>query len=123
MSRVPLQVITLFAFALTLFFIWDLSQRIVTNIRLTQTEQQLERQVANAKATRDALVARKAYVASPEFAEAEARTKWHWIRDGETLVITRVTPTPTPPLSAPVAPTPKPETPWWQSWIDLFLGP
>lgn len=123
MSRVPFQVFTVLAFALTLFFIWDLSQRIVTNVRLTQAEQQLERQAANAKATRDALAARKAYVASPEFAEAEARTKWRWIRDGETLVITHVTPAPTPPPSAPVAPTPTPETPWWQSWIDFFLGP
>jgi cell division protein FtsB len=123
MSRVPFQVIAVLAFALTLFFVWDLSQRIVTNVQLTQTEQQLERAVASAKATRDALAARKAYVASPDFAEEEARKKWNWIRDGETLVITQITPAPTPPPSAPVAPTPKPEIPWWQSWIDLIFGP
>lgn len=123
MSRVPVQAFALFAFALILFFVWDLSQRLVINARLTQTEQQLEGKVASAKATRDALAARKAYVASPEFAEAEARRKWNWIRDGETLVVTQVTPAPTPPPSAPVAPTPKPEPPWWQSWIDLLFGP
>jgi cell division protein FtsB len=120
MSRVPFQVLAILVFALTLFFVLDLSQRVVTNMRLAQTEQQLEQQVASAQATRDALAAKKARVSSPDFAESEARTKWYWIRDGETLVVTRVTPAPTP---APSTPAPKPATAWWQSLIEFLFGP
>jgi len=122
MSRVPVQALAILAFALTLFFIWDFSQRIITNIRLGETQAQLEVDVASAQATRDALAAKKVRVASPEFAEVEARTKWHWVRDGETLVLTQVTPAPTPMPSAPT-PTPTPEIPWWQQLIEFFFGP
>ena len=123
MSRLPFQLLAIFVFALTLFFIFDFSQRIVTNLRLTQTEEQLELQVAQAQATRDALDAKRQRVTSPEYAESEARTKWHWVRDGETLVLTQVTPVAAPPVTPVPTSTPVPEIPWWQNLIDFLFGP
>jgi cell division protein FtsB len=123
MSRLPIQVLAILVFALTLFFIWDFSQRVVTNIHLAQAEQDLEGRVAQADATRAALIAEKTRVASPDYAEQIARSKWHWARDGETLVVTQVTPVaPTPVPSAPSS-TPKPEIPWWQQLFDFLFGP
>lgn len=123
MSRLPVQVLAIIAFALTLFFIFDFSQRIITNIRLAETEKQLEQQVAQAQATRDALAAQRDRVSSPAFAESEARTRWHWVRDGETLVLTQVTPAVAPPAAPTPTPRPEPEIPWWQTLIDFLFGP
>ena len=71
MSRLPIQVIAIFAFALTLFFIWDFSQRIVTNIHLAQAAQDLEGKVAQAQVTNAALIAEKTRVASADYAEGQ----------------------------------------------------
>ncbi len=123
MSRLPNQVFLIVVFALTLFFIFDFSQRMLVNIRLEQTAQQLERQVAQAQATRDALANKRTLVSSPEYAESYARTRWHWVRDGETLVLTQVTPIAAPPASPVPAPTPIPEIPWWQKLSEFLFGP
>lgn len=123
MSRLPIQALAILVFALTLFFIWDFSQRVVTNIHLAQAEQDLEGKVAQAQATRAALIAEKTRVASPDYAEQIARSKWHWARDGETLVVTQVTPVaPTPAPSVPSS-MPAPEIPWWQQLFDFLFGP
>ena len=55
MSRVSFQVVAILIFAATLFFLWDFSQRVVTNVRLAQTERQLEQQVAQEQAKNIAL--------------------------------------------------------------------
>lgn len=122
MSRFTIQLLAIVIFALTLFFVWDFGQRVLTNVRLDQTEKQLELQVKQAEATKTALIAQKTRVASSEFAEAEARSKWRWVRDGETLVIPRITPAPTPVVVAP-APPPPPAKAWWQDWFDFLFGP
>ncbi len=123
MSRLPFQVLAILVFALTIFFIWDFSQRVVTNIHLTQAEQDLEGKVAQAQATNAALIAEKTRVAGPDYAEQVARSKWHWVRDGETLVVTQVTPVaPTPAPSVPAV-TPPPQIPWWQQLFDFLFGP
>jgi Flp pilus assembly protein TadG len=123
MSRLPNQVFTIVVFALMLFFIFDFSQRILVNIRLEQTAKQLERQVAQAQATRDALAAKRTRVSSPEYVESFVRTQWHWVRDGETLVLTQITPAAAPPVSPVPAPTPMPEIPWWQNLFEFLFGP
>lgn len=123
MSRLPNQVLTIVVSALMLFFIFDFSQRILVNIRLDQTKNQLERQVAQAQATRDALANKRALVSSPAYAESYARTQWHWVRDGETLVLTQVTPVAAPPALPVPAPTAVPEIPWWQKLIEFLFGP
>jgi len=122
MPRLSIQGVVILVFALTLFFVWDFSQRVVTNIRLAQVERQLELQVAEAQAKNSALRAQKTRVASPDFAEAEARAKWRWVRDNETLVIPQITPAAPPPVSAPPA-TPVPETPWWKNLLEFLFGP
>lgn len=123
MSRLPIQGLAIFVFALALFFIWDFSQRVVTNVHLAQAEQALASQAAQAQATNAALVAEKTRVASPAYAEQFARTKWRWVREGDTLVVTQVTPaapTPTPRASSAAS---APEIPWWQQLIDFLFGP
>jgi len=117
MSRLPNQMFILVVFALTLFFIFDFSQR------LDQTKIQLERQVTQAQATRDALAAKRTHVSSPEYVESFVRTQWHWVRDGETLVLTQITPAAAPPASPVPAPTPMPEIPWWQNLFEFLFGP
>lgn len=122
MSRVSFQVAAIIIFAATLFFIWDFSQRIVTNARIAQNEKRLERQVAQAEATHSALVERKQYVQSDAFVEEKVRTDWRWAREGDTVVIAQKTLAPTPVPSAP-QPTPIPEKPWWQDVLDFLFGP
>ena len=122
MSRMSFQVAAIIIFAATLFFIWDFSQRIVTNARIAQNEKQLEVQVARAEATHSALLARRQYVQSDAFIEDKVRTDWRWARENDTVVVTQKTPAPTPPPSAP-QPTPLPLKPWWQDVLDFLFGP
>ena len=123
MSRMPIQFFAIPILALSIFFVWDLGQRLVTNARIDQAEKSYQVKVANAQATQAALIAEKTRVASPDYAEEIARSKWHWVRDGETLAVTQVTPVaPTPaPASQPSAP--QPATTWWQDLVDFLFGP
>ncbi len=124
MSRLPIQFLVIPILALALFFVWDFSQRVVTNVRIDQTEKAYETQVANAEATRTALIAEKTRVASPEYAEEVARTKWRWAKNGETVVVAQVTPVAPTPVPVPQATTvPTPTTTWWQDLVDFLFGP
>ncbi len=123
MSRMPFRVAIVVLVALTLFFAWDLSQRVVTNLRLTQMERQLESDVANARATRTALEEKKKEVQSPAYAESEMRG-YGWVREGETLVVTLKTPATLPIVShASPTPTPTPAKSAWQDLFDWLFGP
>lgn len=122
MPRVSFQIVLILCAALVVFFVWNFSQRVVTNIQLAQAEKQSEGEVAQAQATNVVLRAQKTRVASPAYAEEFVRKEWHWVRDGETLVMPQVTPAaPAPVNVAPIAPTP--ETPWWQNLFDFLFGP
>ena len=122
MSRVSFQIIAIVVFAFTLFFVWDFSQRIVTNVRLSQTEKRLELEVAHAEATRTALGVEKKHVQTDAFVEDKVRRDWQYTREGDTLVIPKITPAPTPAPAAPL-PTPIPEKPWWREVLDFLFGP
>jgi len=123
MSRLPIQLFIVLVFALTLFLLWDLGQRVVNNLRITQAEKELALQVTQAAATKTALVAQKTLVASPAYAEQVARQDWHWVGDNETIAITQETPVAQPTPIARPAPAPTPETPWWKSLLELLFGP
>lgn len=123
MSRLPIQFLIIPILALALFFVWDFSQRVVTNVRIEQAQKAYETLVANAEATRTALIAEKTRVASPEYAEEVARTKWRWAKDGETVVVAQVTPVAPTPVPAPQTLPPKPPTTWWQDLVDFLFGP
>ena len=120
MPRVSLQLLAIVVFAFTLYFVWDFSQRIVTSIRLTQSEHTLEQEVASAQATQTALFDKKKQVQSPQYVETVVRG-WHWAKDGETVVITQITPAPTPVMIVP-QPAPAPEIPWWQQLFNFLFG-
>ena len=121
MSRVSFQVVIILIFAATVFFVWDFSQRVVTNVRLTQTEKQLEQQVAQAEAQNVALRELKRRAQTNEYAEEVAR-RWHWARPEDIVVIPQITPVPTPSVSVPASPLP-PAKAWWQDWLDFLFGP
>jgi cell division protein FtsB len=118
--RLLFQLIAIVVFAFTLYFVWDFSQRVVTSIRLTQSEQQLETQVARAKATQTALFDKKKQVQSDTYVEARVRG-WHWAKDGETVVVTQITPAPPPAVNVPLPPL-APEIPWWQQILNFLFG-
>ncbi len=121
MSRISIQIATVIVIAITLFVLWDFSQRITTNARIAQTEKQAEIQVAQAQATHTALVERKKIVQSDVFVEDQMRRQ-HWAREGEMVMVPLITPA--APMPAVVAkPTPVPDKPWWQDWYDLLFGP
>jgi cell division protein FtsB len=123
MSRLPIQFLAIPIIALTIFFVWDFSQRVVTNLRIDQAAKEYTIKVAHAQATQTALIAEKARVASPDYAEEVARSKWRWARDGETVVVTQVTPVAPTPVPVPQISIPKPTTTWWQDLVDFLFGP
>ena len=120
MPRGSIQLILIVVVAFTLYFVWDFSQRVVTSIRLTQSEQALAQDVAHAQATQTALFDKKKQVQTDAYVESVVR-KWHWAKDGETIVITQITPAPTPAMSAP-QPTSPAEPPWWQQLFNFLFG-
>lgn len=120
MPRGSIQLLVIVVFAFTLYFIWDFGQRVVTSIRLTQSEQAVERQVAYAQATQTALVEKKKQVQSDAYVESVVR-KWRWAQSGDTVVVTQITPAPTPVVSAPPS-APAPAAPWWQQILNFLFG-
>jgi len=122
MFRVSFQVIAILIFVAILFFLWDFSQRVVTNVRLAQTEKQLELRVAQEEAKNAALRELKQRAQTDAYAEDFARRNWHWAKPEDIVVIPQITPVPTPMVSAP-APPPLPAKPWWQDWLDFLFGP
>ena len=123
MSRLPIQFLAIPILALTFFFVWDFSQRVVTNVRIDQAEKEYEIKVAQAEVIRTALIAEKTRVASPAYAEEVARSKWRWARDGEMVVIPQVTPVAPTPVPVPQISIPKPASSWWQELVDFLFGP
>ena len=123
MSRLLIQFLAIPILALTFFFVWDFSQRVVTNVRIDQAEKEYEIKVAQAEVIRTALIAEKTRVASPAYAEEVARSKWRWARDGEMVVIPQVTPVAPTPVPVPQIPIPKPASSWWQELVDFLFGP
>jgi cell division protein FtsB len=122
MSRVSFQIAAIVFFTFTLFFVWDFSQRILTNVRLAQTEQRLEQQVGKADATHAALVEIKKNVQTDAYIEEKVRRDWRWAREGDKVIVPQITPAPT---AAPnvAQPAPLPEKPWWEDWFDFLFGP
>ena len=122
MSRVSFQVVAILVFAATLFLLWDFSQRVVTNMRLAQTEKQLEQQVAQMEAKNAELRALKQRAQTDGYAEESARRNWRWARPEDNVVVPQIAPMPTPMVNAP-APTQLPAKAWWQDWLDFLIGP
>ncbi len=122
MSRISFQVVAILIFAATLFFLWDFSQRVVTNVRLAQAEKLYEQRVAQEEAKNIALREQKQRVQTDAFADWYARHYWRWALPGDNLVVPQITPAPTPNINA-LAPTPPPAKAWWQEWFDFLFGP
>ena len=120
MPRVPLQFAVIVVIAFALYFVLDFGQRVVTSIRLTEYEQQLDVQVRQAQATQTALIEKKKQVQSDTYVEQVARG-WRWAKDGETVVVTQITPAPTPAASAP-QPAATPEIPLWRQILNFLFG-
>jgi hypothetical protein len=120
MRRVPVQFAIIVVVAFGIYFVWDFGQRVVTSIRLTEYEQQLDGQLQQAQATQTALIEKKDLAQSDTYVEQVARG-WRWAKDGDTIVVTQITPAPTPAVSAP-EPTPTPEAPLWQQILNFLFG-
>ncbi len=120
MTRLLLQVAGVIALALFLFFIWDFGQRVMLTVRLKQLETNVDKQVAQAQATHDALTDLKARAQTDAFIEDKVRREKHYVRDGETIVLTQITPAAPADGGANATPTPNP---WWQDLWNLLFGP
>lgn len=122
MSRISFQVVAILIFVAALFFLWNFSQRVVTNVRLAQEEQQLEQSAAQEEAKNTALRDLKQRAQTDAYAEDFVRRNWHWALPNDNVVIPQITPAPTPVVNAP-AQTPLPTKGWWQDWLDFLFGP
>ncbi len=128
MSRLVTQIATVVVFAFLLFAVWDFSQRLTLMVRRDQMEQSLDAQVAEAQATHTALEAQKQFVTTDQFVEGKVRRDEHYVRDGESVVMTSVTPA-APAAAAAPAPVSAPSGPqrdwstWWQDLLDFLFGP
>lgn len=130
MSRWVTQVAAIVLFAFLLFVGWDFSQRITLMVRRDQVEQGLDRQITKAQATHTALESQKQLVNTDQFVEDKVRRDEHYVRDGESVVMTQVTPAApasgSPSDTAPGAPSPAssaPQSNWWQDLLDFLFGP
>jgi cell division protein FtsB len=121
MSRLPIQFITIFIIVLTLFFLWDFSQRVVTSVRLAQLEKTYEQLVAQEEERNRILRELKTYIQSDEYVIDYARRKLRWALPNDTVVIPQITPVPTPTPGAPT-PTPIPTKTFQQELFDFLLG-
>jgi hypothetical protein len=122
MSRVSFQVVAIIFLVATAFFLWDFSQRVLTNVRLAQSEKQLEQSVADEEAKNKDLREQKQRVQTDAYVEDFVRRNWHWAKPEDTVVIPQITALPTPVPSAPES-APLPAKPWWQDWFDFLFGP
>src|SRR5574341_719687 len=129
MPRSWIQVFAIIVFAITLFALWDFSQRAMTAWRLSQAEQQLEQKIQRAQATQATLVEKKKIVQSDACVEKTARVNWHWVRADDKLVLPLTIPTTASALIAPCQPAEiyadaqpesSTETDWLQILRDLF---
>lgn len=133
MPRSWIQPFAILVFAITLFALWDFSQRAMTAWRLSQAEQQLEQKIQRAQATQAALVEKKKIVQSDACVEMTARVNWHWVRANDKLVLPLTTPTAasSPAFIAPCQPSeidtdarpsefPAPAAPE-KNWLELVL--
>lgn len=122
MSRLPSQTIILFSAIITLFFLWDFSQRVITSMQLLQLEKAYEQWVADEEKRNALLRTRQAYVQSDDFVIDYTRRNWRWAFPNDTVVIPQITPAPTP-IPTPPAPTPIPTKTFQQQLFDLLFGP
>ena len=120
MARLLLQVAGVIGLALFLFLAWDFGQRVMLTIRLKQLETSVDAQVAAAQATHDALTDLKKRATTDAFIEDKVRREKHYVRDGETIILTQVTPA--APADAAVSSTSAPSS-WWQDLWNLLFGP
>ncbi len=128
MSRLVTQVAAVVVFAFLLFVGWDFSQRLTLMVRRDQMEQSLDQRIAQAQATHSALEAQKQFVNTDQFVEDKVRRDEHYVRDGESVVMTQVTPAAPASGTAPGAPAPDsapsaPQSNWWQDLLDFLFGP
>ncbi len=121
MARLLFQVAGVIALALFLFLAWDFGQRVMLTWRLSQLEANVDAQVAQAQATHDALVDLKKRSTTDAFVEDKVRREKHYVRDGETIILTQITPAaPADGAAATATPTPNP---WWVDLWNLLFGP
>jgi hypothetical protein len=123
MPRSWIQILVIAVSALAIFVIWDFSQRITTSMRLSQTEQALEVQVANEQVKQQELLDKRKQVQSDTFVEVYARSKWHWVKDGDKIAIPQITPAPAQVMPSVAAPVVTPEPSLGQRIWDFLFGP
>ena len=129
MSRFSLQIVAIVACTIVLFLGWDFGQRVMVTVRSQQMEQELDRDIARAEATRAALILQKQYAQTDAFVEERTRAN-NYVRDGETLVHPLITPAaPRPAVNAPpTMPTPTPSAAdqvsgFFQDLFEFLFGP
>ncbi len=123
MSRSLTQVLLILACAGGILIAWNFTQRVALTRGQEQLEQSLDVQTAQAQATLQALQDRKKYVQTDAFVEEQARG-WHYVHDGENVVIPEKTPVAPAPVSPPPpVPTPAAEPTWWEILINFLFGP
>ncbi len=124
--------IILFLAMFALSVAWDMWNRVLGNLQLMAEEAYYSQRLEAATAENRKLQELKAIVQTDTWVEKFARTRLHYARPDEVVVLPRSgdntapatipTPAPTPVPTNPV-PTSPPEQPWWEQWLDWLFGP
>lgn len=121
------QFIAIIVTTICLFLVVDFGRRTAASYQIKGEVERLQQEVAAARARREALDARLAYVKSDDYVEEIARTQLKWAREGETVVVVMATPQPapsTPPSGQPVSKDNEtPQSSWHAWWFLFFDGP
>ena len=106
----PLHMLLALAALLLGLFVYAGVQTAAQNVRLAEEQREIEAEIAALQAQRAELAGLRAYLASDEYVEAVARSRFGLVRPGETAVV----------LDAPEseAPERKPGERWWEALFD-----
>ena len=98
----------------------QVGRQVYANYSITQESAALRQQIAEIQAQNDALRREVDYLSSDAYVGAEARRLENLGHSGEQLLIIPPGAEVRPP--AAVAPTPAPDPPLLEQWLDLFFG-
>ncbi len=127
-KRIPvislMQFMVIVTATLLLLLLFGFTYKMSSYAQVKQEAERLHERLEEARAEREILLTRKAYVQSDAYVEKVAREELKWGRHGDRLVSIRPlstpAPTATPRLKAEEAA--EPTVPQWEAWWDVFFG-
>lgn len=127
-KRIPVISLTQFVVIVTatllLLLLFGFTYKMSSYSQVKQEAERLQARLEEARAEREILLTRRAYVQSDAYVEKVAREELKWGRRGDRLVNVRIlsSPTPTPSPRSEFEETAEPTAPQWEAWWEVFFG-